>query len=281
MTTERKAVEVTARAWSVSGVEAPSSAQAGDRVSFSAAVSDRPASGLTYNYAWSLGGGWDTWGSTVKETGEMTAEASGSFVPSLPGTYYLWIDVRDASGRQVTTERKAVEVTGGYAIMGASTVSTDQMIRRYNQSGCVYPSETYSSKGAISLSDFCQLLNEEAGFEGVRPEVLFAQVMHETGWLQFGGAVKASQCNFGGIGSVSGGTGGATFADVRTGLRAQVQHLKAYASREPLVNDCVDPRFGLVVRGCAPCVEDLAGRWATDKSYGIRLLAQIDALKDA
>ncbi|MDE6588937.1 MAG: hypothetical protein K2K53_01045, partial [Oscillospiraceae bacterium] len=39
------------------------------------------------------------------------------------------------------------------------------------------------------------------------------------------------------------------------GIRAQVQHLKAYASIEPLKGECIDPRFKYVARGCAEVVE--------------------------
>ena len=138
----------------------------------------------------------------------------------------------------------------------------------------------YASKGAPTIEDFCQLLYEEAVDEGVRPAVLYAQVMHETGWLQYGGDVKADQCNFGGIGATGNGAPGNVFPDVRTGLRAQVQHLKAYGSTEPLKNECVDPRFKYVQRGVAPYVADLAGRWAMDKQYGISLNKIIDRVSD-
>lgn len=57
---------------------------------------------VTYNYAWAYGkSGWDDWSSTVKETGSMTSAAEGSFTPARPGTYRVWVDVADASGRQV------------------------------------------------------------------------------------------------------------------------------------------------------------------------------------
>ena len=113
----------------------------------------------------------------------------------------------------------------------------------------------------------------------MRAEVLFAQAMWETGWLQFGGDVKASQCNFGGLGATGGGAQGATFANVRTGLRAQVQHLKAYASTASLKNTCVDPRFSYVTRGCAPNLEDLNGKWAVPgDNYGQNIRAIINRM---
>ncbi|MEF2859592.1 MAG: N-acetylmuramoyl-L-alanine amidase [Collinsella sp.] len=132
-----------------------------------------------------------------------------------------------------------------------------------------YPASIYESRGACSIDDFLKILYEESLSEGVCPEVVYAQVMKETGYLRFGNLVQADQCNFAGIGATGPGHPGYTFSSVREGLRAQVQHLKAYACAEPLNNPCVDPRFGLVTRGCAPKTTDLNGRWAVPgEGYG-------------
>lgn len=164
-------------------------------------------------------------------------------------------------------------------IMGTTKASVEQMVKYYNASGRSYPSATYASKGASTIEQFCQFVVEEANAEGVRAEVLFCQAMKETGWLRFGGDVKVGQCNFGGLGATGGGVGGATFPDVRTGLRAQVQHLKAYASTSALNNSCVDPRFNLITRGVAPKLEDLNGRWAVPgTTYGQDILGMITTL---
>ena len=163
--------------------------------------------------------------------------------------------------------------------MGPALTTVQQMTRYYKNKNAVFPTSVYSSKGASTIEEFCSLVFEEATAEGVRPEVLFCQAMKETGWLKFGGSVKAEQCNFGGIGAVDSSVGGAAFADVRTGLRAQAQHLKAYACTEALYNPCVDPRFGYVNRGCAPTVEELDGKWAVPGvGYGERILELVNEL---
>lgn len=171
------------------------------------------------------------------------------------------------------------------SIMGAATTSVEQMVRRYGEAGHPFPVDVYQQYGAASIQDFCQTLLEEAESEGVRAEVVFAQAMIETGWLQFGGDVAAEQCNFGGLGA-SGEVSGASFNaygsdSVRMGLRAQVQHLKAYASTDELNNECVDPRFSLVERGIAPSVYDLAGRWAADTEMGTKIMEQVELLLTA
>ena len=125
-----------------------------------------------------------------------------------------------------------------------------------------YPKSVYKNKGVATVKEFCKILYEEATSEGISPEVLYAQVMKETGYLKFGNLVKPEQCNFGGLGATGAGKPGYTFESVRIGLRAQVQHLKAYATDEPLNKTCVDPRFGYVKRGCAPKTTDLNGKWA-------------------
>ena len=131
---------------------------------------------------------------------------------------------------------------------------------------------------------------EEGEAEGVRGDVAFAQSLHETGYFKFGGIVLPIQNNYAGIGALNGNATGqaASFPDPRTGVRAQIQHLKAYASTEALVNECVDPRFSLVARGVAPYVEWLGAAdnpqgcgWAVPGAgYGaniVKLLGQIMA----
>jgi glucan-binding YG repeat protein len=176
----------------------------------------------------------------------------------------------------------------GYAetdIMGASQTTVDQMVRWFNSKGHPYPT-VLGNYGAPDIQTFCTILMQESQAEGVRAELVFAQEMLETGWLQFGGAVQVTDCNFAGIGAVdSNPTDRNTFPDVRTGIRAQVQHLKAYASTDPLVNPCVDPRFQYVKRGTTPYVEWLGipdnpygYGWASAAGYGYRLVDMMNEL---
>ena len=167
-----------------------------------------------------------------------------------------------SSSAQEPIDKVALVTELGDAIMGPGVASAQQMAELFHAHGAQYPAEIYEPAGAATIEDFCALCIEEATEEGVRPEVLFAQAMHETGWLGFGGQVSPDQCNFGGLGALTSGGEGEYFADVRTGLRAQVQHLVAYATTNEPVHEIVDPRFELVSRGVAPSVYDLNGRWA-------------------
>lgn len=101
----------------------------------------------------------------------------------------------------------------------------------------------------------------------------FASPAWKQGTGSLRGGVKPSQNNFSGIGATGNGAQGASFPDAKTGIRAQIQHLKAYATKEALRNECVDPRYNLVAKGCAPTIEGLSGRWAADKGYAEKILS--------
>ncbi len=170
------------------------------------------------------------------------------------------------------------------AIMG-TTRATAQQMALFCRSKNAEPKLT-----SCTLEELAEMFLEEGKAEGVRGDVAFAQSLKETGYFKFGGIVLPEQNNYGGIGALNGNKSGAaaTFPDPRTGIRAQIQHLKAYASKEPLVNACADPRFSLVTRGSAPYVEWLGAAdnpngkgWAVPgKGYGasvVTLLTRIIA----
>lgn len=175
-------------------------------------------------------------------------------------------------------------------IMGATQTSVAQMVRYYNSKSSGYDTFTGENKkyngslakgGASTIEQFAQIVYEEAQAEGVRAEVVFAQCMLETGFLKYGGDVLPNQYNFAGIGA-TGAVHGASFANVRIGVRAHVQHLKAYASLDGLTQQCVDPRFNLVARGCAQYVEWLGMKenpkgygWASAKNYGPNIVNMV------
>ena len=179
-------------------------------------------------------------------------------------------------------------------IMGTSQTNVAQMVRYYKANASGY--DTFRAKyegkydgslakgGASTIERFAQIFYEEANAEGVKAEVAFTQCMKETGFLKYGGDVLPNQYNFAGIGA-TGAVHGASFKDVRTGIRAQIQHLKAYASTSPLNNACVDPRFNLVTRNTAPYVEWLGIKenpngygWATAKNYGYDIVGMVKVL---
>ena len=216
---------------------------------------------------------------SVKETADM---------PDSGGRE--WDDVDDAAvvGTSETQETQALISSGQYPVMGSSDITVQDMVDYFNDSGEEYPSEDLSEGGAESIEAFCQMYIDEAAAEGVRPEVAFAQTMKETGFLQYGGDAHIEQFNFAGLGTTGNGVPGNSYPDARTGIRAQIQHLKAYATDDALNGACVDDRYAYVKKGSAPYVQWLGQQenpeglgWATGENYGYDIVGMIEDMTDA
>jgi hypothetical protein len=157
-----------------------------------------------------------------------------------------------------------------YAIMGQGRmpgITLGMFLSRSNPSFSLLRAEAIAG-----------LYMREAGEEGVNADVAFVQMCLETGYMKFGGTVKPEQNNFCGLGTVSADVPGESFATPREGIRAHIQHLKAYGSTLDLNNPRVDRRFTYVKRGIAPTVFGLSGRWAASGEYGDVLKSMLDRL---
>ena len=219
------------------------------------------------------GGTWYYLNPTANNFGAEGAMARG--YRQIDGVWYYFN--KGVSPEGAMTYEGVTPIMGATAL-GNKTTAVNKMVKMYMNSKKTYPSGALSKGGASNITQFCEILYEEAVVENVKPEVVFGQAMKETGYLQFGGDVKVEQFNFAGLGA-TGGVPGESFKDVRTGIRAQVQHLKAYASKDSLKNPVVDTRFSYVTRNCAPYVEWLGIKenpdgkgWATARKYGMSLM---------
>ena len=211
------------------------------------------------------------------------------------GEYKMDTYLTDGNGFTVLIAGDNFNFAPKTSIIGDSKITVSQMVNWFNQNNSNFDKFTkysngeydgiYKEAGIDSIEEFCQIYYEEASAEGIKVEVAFSQAMLETGFLKFGGQVKPSQFNFAGLGATDNGASGASFSSVREGIRAQIQHLKCYASTEPLVNDCVDPRWNESLRGKAIYVEYLSipnnpykVGWATDKGYSSNILNYMNIL---
>jgi len=163
-------------------------------------------------------------------------------------------------------------------IRGASRLSAAQLTAWFNGR---QPQPAGSYVASVGVSELTLIYIEEGAAEGVAGDIAFAQSVLETGWFRFGGVVPASFNNFAGIGATDTDPSPARFVDARTGVRAQIQHLRAYAdptavtcTMPPLNNPCVDPRFALVVpKGKARTWEEMGnGNWSTAATYSSSVL---------
>lgn len=166
-------------------------------------------------------------------------------------------------------------------IMGSATVKQAAAVR-YVKS--LLGKKTLPSKwvkDGETVEKIVKYFYEEGAAENVRADIALAQAIHETACFQYTGDVKPEQYNFAGIGATGGGVRGNSFGSARIGIRAQIQHLKAYASTQALKKSCVDPRFQYVNRGCATTIAGLANKWAIDSVYATSILRYLNAMMKA
>ena len=237
---------------------------------------------------------------TTKQWQSLSDNSSSNWVTWKPerGNYWIYCQAKTANGYtsdQTMCFAVSEDYSGNlYRIMGSSSITVDQMVKFYENGKGNATYDTFGESqyngcltqgGAPDIRTYCQIFKEEAENEGVKVEVAFTQAMLETGYLKFGGDVKPNQYNFAGIGATGNGNPGNSFGDVRTGIRAQIQHLKCYASTDSLNLAKVDPRWNNNLRGKAKYVEYLSipnnpygTGWAASATYGKDLLKLITNL---
>lgn len=181
------------------------------------------------------------------------------------------------SATLVPPRASAGAATTATPIMGTPVLIAEQLAAWYESTG-----HTPRLADGLTVTELARLFIEEGVNEGVRGDVAFAQSMFETGFLAFSGAVPPRTHNYAGIGAPN---DTAHFPDARTGVRAQIQHLRAYG--DPTVGmtgtaqPLVDPRFDLVnPKGQASTFEALSERWAPGPDYGEKVVAIFGRILD-
>ncbi|MDU2066047.1 MAG: glucosaminidase domain-containing protein [Sporomusaceae bacterium] len=156
------------------------------------------------------------------------------------------------------------------SIMGSPLASEQQCVAYLRQKNPL-------PETAVSAKELVRIFYEEARHEGIRPDVAFAQSLHETGFFRYGGDVLPPQNNYAGLGTTGNGVKGAWFKSPRQGIRAQIQHLKGYATPVAPQGILVDPRYDLLKKtpffGKQKTWQALNGKWAVPgRNYGQTIL---------
>ncbi len=112
----------------------------------------------------------------------------------------------------------------------------------------------------------------------IRADIAWAQMCHETGFLEFTGNVKPEQNNFGGLGSTGTGVAGNSFATEELGIIAHYAHLAWYYYPNHINQYCsitYDPRHsgtGHYKYTGDTSVGFLNGNWAPGSTYTDKIL---------
>jgi len=153
-------------------------------------------------------------------------------------------------------------------------------------SECIISHGYVSKRGAISyiksqnpsanyqsLNTLIDLYIEEAVFEGVNHDIAIAQMLYATNYLRN----NVSSFNYAGLSTV--GTRGwdGRFPNMRTGVRAHIQHLKAYGSTQLPRNQIVDPRYHLIggMKGKVKNISQLCELWSHNSNYKENLIKKL------
>ena len=156
-----------------------------------------------------------------------------------------------------------------YRIMGEGRLSVHEL--------AAFLMQQNRSVSRSRARELARTYRSEAAKEGVNYDVAFAQMCLETGFLKFGGDTSSDQNNFAGIGADGNGPGD-RFPSMKIGVRAHIQHLKAYASTRRLNQPKVDPRFDHVKHGSATTIFDLSQHWSVLPDYGQRIKTILDRM---
>lgn len=131
----------------------------------------------------------------------------------------------------------------------------------------------------IPVLDLARLFVDEGNAQNIRGDIAFAQSILETGWFRYQGSmVKPEDNNYSGLGACDSCSRGNIFKTPQDGVRAQIQHLWAYADPKAdptrTARPLTDIRFTYVrPYGRAPTWEAMGnGNWATGGGYTEKIL---------
>ena len=157
-------------------------------------------------------------------------------------------------------------------VMGQSRLSGDQIASWFAK-------QRITPRITIPMVELARIFVDEGNAQNIRGDLAFAQSILETGWFRYEGSmVKPGHNNYSGLGACDSCSVGNIFATPQDGVRAQIQHLWAYADPQAdprrTARPLTDIRFTYVrPYGRAQTWEAMGnGNWATGGGYTEKIL---------
>ncbi|MBL6633744.1 MAG: glucosaminidase domain-containing protein [Thermoleophilia bacterium] len=176
------------------------------------------------------------------------------------------------SGGTTTPVTTAPATQGVTPVMGQSRLSGDQI-------ASWFATQKVTPRISIPMAELARMFVDEGNAQNIRGDIAFVQSILETGWFRYEGSmVKPSDNNYSGLGACDSCSRGNIFATPQDGVRAQIQHLWAYADPKAdptrTARPLTDIRFTYVrPYGRAPTWEAMGnGNWATGGGYTEKIL---------
>ena len=263
--------EVVANVIPVANPGGPYTGTSGVNITFDGSASTDSDGSIT-EYQWDFGDG------TVLTNGKMPTHAYAS-----AGAYTVKLKVKDDGGALSTEATAAVTVNGAVvqqpantmiitnttSFIGYTEVSVDQLVSIFVSRNS--DKTEWARRLAPLYIQYGKTFN-------MRADIAWAQMCHETGFLEFNGDVKSNQNNFVGLGATGGGVPGSSFATEELGIIAHYAHLSWYYYPSHINQYCnltYDPRHS----GTShykytgdTTVGFLNGRWAPSSTYTDKIL---------
>lgn len=230
---------------------------------------------------------------TLINSADLAGKRESDFSAQQLAQFKTYLSQLEKYPPQVTLPDGKTLATADVAIRGRAIATADQLrawIAKETPRIRAKMEQQYG-RPFLPIPDLADLYLKIGAEYGIRGDIAFAQAAKETFYWQFTGSVQSFQNNYCGLWatgspltgreSLNGadpslvrlepGLHGATFATPEAGVEAHIQHLYAYATKDPLPpgKKLLSPRFNLVQRGCAPTWQALNGRWAVPgTTYG-------------
>jgi N-acetylmuramoyl-L-alanine amidase/PKD repeat protein len=255
----------------------PYTAAAGEEITFDGSGS-QDSDGEIAGYIWDFGDG--SAGSevgpahTYTEAGEYTVtltveDDDGALSSEVTTTVTVEEEAEEEDGEEEEEEEAEEEdgqfeaVSNETSVIGYIDLTVDDLVKIF---------EDRNSTKVDWARRIAPIYIEYGKLFDMRADIAWAQMCHETGFLEFTGDVKPDQNNFVGIGAVGGGVPGNSFATEELGIIAHYAHLAWYYYPTHINEYCskqYDPRHSdSHVRYTGDTTLGfLNGRWAPGSTY--------------
>jgi len=261
----------------------PYEGKLGDDIIFDGSKSYDP-DGTIASYAWDFG------------DGNNSATAKPVHKYENAGKYNVTLTVKDNQGKSSSTVATTATLTDPATEETGSTTETTQETGNDVQLGNV--SNSTNMIGYIEMPEaaFLKIFADRNSNQmeratrlaplylkygklfNIRADIAWAQMCHETGFLQFTGDIKPGQNNFCGLGATGGGVPGNSFTSEELGVIAHYAHLAWYLYPSDVNEYCTktyDPRhFGTTHINYTgdTTLGFLNGRWAPGATYTDKII---------
>lgn len=229
---------------------------------------------------------------SVINSGELLSNDPSAFSPEQLSVLKTYLEQLRKYQPSITLPGGEIINTADLTIMGDSYLTAAQLEKwMQSETPRITAKMTAQGRQFEAIPDLAELYIRIGAEYGIRGDLAFCQAAKETGYWQYTGSVQPWQNNYCGLWATGtpltgqesfngadpsqlrfeAGTHGAIFVSPEAGVEAHIQHLYAYACKQPLPAGkiLVDPRFALVNKGIAPTWQGLNARWAVPgTTYG-------------